>query len=1011
MLAIVHLTDIHIADPLDPILTRAGSIARAIGGFCSSICDEVSIVVSGDIAYSGKRNQFDLAISLFHEITTKLEEDHHLTTRYIVCPGNHDCDFDGDQEFRELALKSIFAGNRPSDRAIEECTSVQKCFFDFVDELCGFSPASPAEKLRYEIPITTRDGTAIFDCINLSWVSRLHEERVTFPAELIPQVKASSGLRVTVFHHPFRWLHVSSYSEFRKRVQAGADIVLTGHQHEWAVLESRDTDSGSTVLIEGDVLQNRKLPDYSAFSVILIDEGDESYRVQKFELLGEAYARAEEKEEWASFRHFRIAAPKGNWEFSFEFETALTDLGMSLLTNSGYEIKLDDVFVFPELEEATGDSEKSRPSSLESLLAAADNARGFIIQGDERSGRTSLLKQLIRSSINRNLVPVLIPGQDLRRTAEDEIDKLITRAVSAQLRGGDVEAWRQLPTDAKIIFVDDVDESPIRAEKVLALLLDRLAARCGRLVITVSDTYETSQIVSEAADGVFQRLPTYRVLQFGYLARAKLINRWALLNSSDGDSEDDKISRVHSAEVFVGGVLKRGVVPAYPIYLLALLHAESAKRGETLEDGGVGHYYEYLISRGILNAGIAKELDEIYDYCTQLAWYIAKTSAGECISLEQFRLFNVEYSREWHTVEFGARQKALVDARLIVVNGDAVGFRYAYLYYYFLARYLSSELDDAMVMEYIRESAAHLYVRARANVLVFLTHFTTDARVMETILSSLKGQFSESEVVQFNKQGDTVDALLKDLPKLIYDAGDPLKRREQVALAKDELGTEDDLPDQPFEADSSSVPCRLATVFRAIEIVGQILKVRYSKFRRIDKEVMVQEVIEAPLKALEGFYDLLRKHPAALIAEVTAFLAENAKTESDSDREQLVRRMLGMIVLGVSFGFIRKISEALSAEVLRENLDSVVAARGGLTFKLVGLACCLDGQRDLPRKMIAEVLELGNGSLVVENLVRLMVLYRMHMFRVKAPDVKWARDNLGISQKESVRALAHAILT
>jgi len=280
---------------------------------------------------------------------------------------------------------------------------------------------------------------------------------------------------------------------------------------------------------------------------------------------------------------------------------------------------------------------------------------------------------------------------------------------------------------------------------------------------------------------------------------------------------------------------------------------------------------------------------------------------------------------------------------------------------------------------------------------------------MDTILSALGGQFKDSYIVQFNRRGDSVDSLLKDLPKLTYESGDPFKRREEVASAKDELKAEEDVPDQPFEADGRSVPCRLATVFRAIEIVGQILKVRYSKFRRSDKEAMIREVIEAPLKALESFYGLLREHPAALIGEVRALLADSPKVSSDSDREALVRKMVGLIVLAVSAGFIRKISEALSAEVLRENLDSVVSECGGLTYKLVGLACYLDGQRELPRKMITEVLELGSGSLVVENLVRLLVIYRMHMFRVKAQDVKWAREVLGIPRRESIKALAHAM--
>lgn len=1008
MFVIAHLSDIHLADPLDPILARASLVARAIGA-ASVDCNDVILAITGDIAFSGKSDQYDLAITFFREIEDLLKVDYHLKVHYAVCPGNHDCDFSLDQEFRDLALTGIFSETKPSKRAINECTAVQAEFFQFLKELCGVVPSTPEQKLRYEIEVSTSDGPVTFDCINLSWVSRLSEEKVTFPSEIVPERKSSPGLRVTIFHHPFNWLHPSSYRSFRKRVRSGADLLLTGHEHEWAVVETFDSDSGASLQIEGGVLQDRKQPDFSNFSVLLIDSSREKYKAQKFDLHEDIYSGRGDKG-WVSFRPLRIAATEGVWRSSEAFESELSDLGMSLSVMGGREMALEDIFVFPDLQYTPSTGEKiDSITTLEDLLKASETQKGFVIQGDERSGKTSLVKQLIRRSFNMGIVPLLLSGGDLRRAADDEVDRLIKREFERQLEGGSLEAYRQLPVENKIIFIDDIDESPIRSEKVIARLLERMRARCGRLVATAGEAFEATQIVSDSATGVLAKLPTFHIQQFGYLARTRLIKKWTFLNVDETHSEDDRVSLIHDTENFISGVLNRGVVPAYPIYLLALLHAENARKEDALQEGGFGHYYEYLISQAMIDAGIHKDkLDEIYSYCTQLAWFLMRDD-DSYISFERFKEFNAEFSRTWLTVEFSSRCKELIKARLIVVNGDRVEFRYPYLQYYFVARYLAENLDEPEVMAYIRESAQRLYVRSRSNALVFLTHFTTRQDVIDVILSALGNQFADVRIVQFNNQNESVEALLKELPMLTYRGGDPLQHREDESRQKDKRPEDDGLLEKPERSDALSVSSRLACVFRAIEIVGQILKVRYSKFKRPRKEAMVNEVITAPLRALEDFYSLLRQQPGALIAEFRAAAAETNDGLSKSEMEKLAMKIAGVVVLAVSFGFVKKIADALSADVIRENLASVVGASDDLAYKLVGLACSLDGQRPLPRAEIERVLRLGKGSLVVDNLVKLFVIYRMRMFRTTASDIQWAKDVLHIPMHVQVQAMLKTV--
>lgn len=1005
MFAIAHLSDIHIADSLNPVLARAPQIASAVGSQLGG-CNLVALVISGDVAYSGKHDQYQLAIPFFREIRDRLTNDFSVKVEFIICPGNHDCDFSIDQEFRELALASIADGNVPSKRAIEECTSVQAAFFQFVEELCEIHITSAADRLRYQVNLEIDGDSIFFDCVNLSWVSRLKEEKVTFPTSVIPERKNVSGLAITVMHHPFNWLHPLAYRDFRKRVRTKSDIVFTGHEHQWLAVETVDSDSGCSLQFEGGVLQDQKVPEYSTFAVVLVDIVNERYKAQKYEWSGSMYSNVQ-LGEWGSYRKLAISAQQGKWRFAEEFEAELSDVGLSLRAD-GHEMSLQDIYVFPEIEATSSENSDTKDfASADDLINDEANSFGFVIQGDERSGRSALLCQLARTYLSNGYVPLLISGQEITRAAESDVEKILAREVARQF-GESSDAYNQLPPAKKVLLIDDIDEIPIKSERAVEQLLARMRARVGVLVATTTDVYETANVVGEAEFNGLSELPRYRVLPFGHLARTRLIKKWTYLTSDDAQSEDDRVSRVHEAEKFLSAVLNRGIVPAYPLYLITLLHAAHSREKDALQDGGFGHYYEYIISEGILAAEIRKEkMDEIYSYCTQLAWFICQ-KARDYISPEELREFNRQFCVEFFSVELSVRKEELLKSRLISETGGGISFRYSYLQYYFVARYLSENLNEEVVWHYVEDSARHLYVRARANALVFLTHFSNRSEVIDVILGALRDQFKGIPLAQFNKRNESVDAILRELPKLTYGGGDPMLHREEQAKERDKHPEGDGLMERAETGDDLSVAARLATVFKTVEIVGQILKARYSSFRRARKEEMIDEVIKGPLRALEDFYDLLRLRPDSIISEFKQAVSEKNRNLDEEAMEGLARRIAGFAVLAVSFDFVKRIAEAVSSDAVREDLSNVITANDDLAYKVVGLACSLDGQRPLPRIEIERALHLGEGSLIVESLVRLLVLYRMYMFRTSAADIQWARDVLKIPTRAKIRSLLSA---
>ena len=75
---------------------------------------------------------------------------------------------------------------------------------------------------------------------------------------------------------------------------------------------------------------------------------------------------------------------------------------------------------------------------------------------------------------------------------------------------------------------------------------------------------------------------------------------------------------------------------------------------------------------------------------------------------------------------------------------------------------------------------------------------------------------------------------------------------------------------------------------------------------------------------------------------------------------------------------------------------------------LIHLATLLDGQRPLPRVEIERVRKLGAGSLIVDRVLQVLVVYHMYMFRTSYADIRWAHDVLGIPNRVKVRTMLSA---
>ena len=252
IIAILHLSDIHICERANPITTRVNAVAAALRAEAMKL-DACFIVLSGDIAFSGLEHEYSIANRLLLDLHQKITSDHSTAqVEFIVVPGNHDCDFQHSSDLRELAIENISNLDEldVDGDIVHSCLSVQDEFFKFSKAFTGHLP-SATERLYRESEYEVGTHKIRFHLYNTAWVSRLHESPGTlyYPVSVASEADSPSrpvDVAVSVLHHPLNWLEPGNARSLRSLLERTSDVILTGHEHVPGRF-SRSSDTGTRV--------------------------------------------------------------------------------------------------------------------------------------------------------------------------------------------------------------------------------------------------------------------------------------------------------------------------------------------------------------------------------------------------------------------------------------------------------------------------------------------------------------------------------------------------------------------------------------------------------------------------------------------------------------------------------------------------------------------------------------------------------------------------------------------
>jgi len=307
---ILHLSDIHFGrnyecyDIKDKFDNKEKILDELIN--CIAKLDNLKpehIVVTGDIAWNGKKNEFDEAYQWFK----RLLDTTGLTGKDItICVGNHDVNrayASLDTDFNDNSIKEIddiydYKNVHKMEAPIYE--------YDNFCERLGVEPfAYPCnDKLEYSYSLGYKDvrfssgNTIRFVSFNTALLSFMSSSKISSDKMWIGQKQVKSLMKygiipnsdvhytVALFHHAERFLHPNEICEYDDRIatvnllRENVDLILCGHTETGGLPILYKQVGGGTLLTAGAAYYNDTHP--NAFSILCIPDNAKDIAVNPY---------------------------------------------------------------------------------------------------------------------------------------------------------------------------------------------------------------------------------------------------------------------------------------------------------------------------------------------------------------------------------------------------------------------------------------------------------------------------------------------------------------------------------------------------------------------------------------------------------------------------------------------------------------------------------------------------------------------------------------------------------
>lgn len=887
-LCIVQLTDFHFGEELQSnYQKRVDDILVTIKKSIKS--GTVLLLVTGDVARTGKGSEYQSAAMFFDYLIEQLNQPEYQLKVYIL-PGNHDL---------QGPCKSIecFSGAQ-YDLDIDNMAS----FYEFASKYNnGFVLGQP-QPIVFEV-----EGTQVsVSGFNSAPLSTLDGDDKGFhvlrnPERALLDNTPDSGLHIFASHHGPEWFRDNERISLENMLASCFDFAFTGHEHMGQSRCVGGLSGESCVVVRGGTYSLCD-DDQSSYKMLLIRFGEfGSYefaqRVYGWEASAQIHTLLDEAHSYRRYikskTYFRPRSDFVNELFETE-------------DNSSESFK--DSFVFPSLKEeiATGTkdgelriNDQKLISDIHSFMEFLLDAKTLEIHSDIRAGKSSLLKAIYRESLAMGYSPLLL--------TPDYSTGSISRTLSSIIKDqyGDtreaVELFGRIPREKVLLLVDDFDSLKRKAKK--SDVIKSMLKTAGNIVLITANSFTFE--LDETVEVDFRHL---LICPWTKNKRDELIQKRCKDRLSD-EQTDELIAIVDKA---VGSHFQ--LFDMTPPFINQYIDFY-------IYDSGASFIKGDLPFTSIMNSNVKRKIcnvisdgeNQMLDILADAVITVLKKLALKIHSDRTTVFSSMTFSEvaENYLSEYGIpiTPKIIIDASvqsgvlLVEDNGFDYSFASRSLYAYFVAQAIDLELDEDVDKgeSYVLRLLDELDFSINEEILVLLEDTRFIPWLTQKLVEKASDAVNGSDVV-FSK-GKTYECLsglegLKIAPPsqegtgVIRNVTDELEQRNCEAIERVSYAGvyEYDVPETRNAFQSAII------ALKYVAISGRCLNRQQVKLKESFKATVREQIYYATGAALNLLLEAVDDSYDEMVEEVVGHF------DSPDEAKPKIRRLLSMVALSGCIG-------------------------------------------------------------------------------------------------------------
>lgn len=881
----LHLSDMHFTADRSYANENCKEIVDAIIPQIMGPIELIFLVVSGDIAFSGREEEYCAAENFLQDLKKEIIERINIQADNLylfVVPGNHDRAYPEDRLSR-LQYEQILNGSEDIRVAMENEFAMQNDFFAFAKrEECNFDNKFFTRK------IVEYNGFSFeINLLNTAPMSLLYGDDHGLhylPDEVLNDLSAPTGADfvITIMHHSVQNFCDLMRAKFEEILYSKNSIVFSGHDHHHATQNISYNDNQMAAVFCGGALSNKGDWRGSEFFTCVFDTLTfecSRYRccLNEQDVMPMYVVTADPLMQLPQKPSFGVPGKLQPQYIAGLFNDSQYGISQNVL----------DYFVFPRMRREIVDKDtlETEIASFEAFIKELENKKKIGIIGETGSGKTTLLKKIF-DYYNQKKV-VLLCSIDQVVTANR---KRVLKEAFEDIYGTDAvdyEKYLRLPPQNKMLLIDDIH---LIKPNRLAKFMEGVESEFGYIIYTSDDCVELKIEERIKSSVEKEQFTQYRLMKFYEDKRQELIARVVDLKLHDQLHEQDYADAISAS-------LKkqRRYLSLTPSNILQYItyYIQNKATGIQTDSNIFGKVFEASITTAIQRYIVPPlSVEKVYIVLDKIAYYAHENRRYPipyCDIMHVIEQYNDEYD---DNVNIHIFVEVCLKSKVLHSCGNENEYKFLNNNYlaYFVAREIRRMCSDNNY-DALSDVLKYACFGINASILMFISYLTDNLTPLILILEQAVSSVKDWDEFSFDLK--EIKYLQAEEP---FDVSAPTEREveedQKKALEKDrdevDANTIDTVNIYDYsEDDLTKLTNRLSRALSLLIAVARCFPNFEHIMKKQDKERFVKQLYELPNKIFFAWAKDIEAHKSELIDFIVEFQTNEFKRQDFSKENAL----------------------------------------------------------------------------------------------------------------------------